>query len=261
MGYSLSEIVNEYLIEAGFGQNNQFARFYQFGVSFLRRTNFNTTGFPKIKELTINDNDTADLPSDYARYLRIALCSNGILYSLGRNDDLCLNKVYNDCGNPVAHTDNNSSEEIGTTYGVTGVSGFLGNQFPADNIRNGEFMGRMFGIGADNNCFGYFRIDQNSNQIQFSNLSQTSNVVLEYLADINATPEGDFTVHPFCVEALKDWMAWKYKQRSSKPSGEQQLAERNFNNSNRLMRMMFMSSTNSEWVAAFATTNMAAPKL
>lgn len=250
MGYKLSDIVNEYLIEIGEGQSNKFARFYQFGLSFLRKTNFNTSGVPKVVELTINSNDTADLPADFVRYTRIALCSNGRLYSLGLDEGLCLNPSYDSCGNQIAHSD--TTPQWG--------EGFVGSPFFADNFINGEFVGRMFGIGADNNCYGYYRIDQASNKILFSDLLQTSSIILEYLSDVSAV-DGDFDVHPFCIEALKDWMQWKYKQRSSRNLGEQQLAEKNFNDSNRLMRMMLLGSTKEEWVAAFATGNMASPKM
>lgn len=254
--YTLSDIVNEFLVENGDGQTNKFARFYQFGLSFLRRTNFNTSGFPKVVELHIHSNDTANLPNDYVRYTRIALCSNGRLFSLGQDDNLCLNKAYNDCGQQIAQ--GNTTNNLGGT-GIIGA-GFLGFPMVADHFTNGEFMGRMFGIGGDNNCFGYYRIDKPSNKILFRDLAQSCTVVLEYLADVSAI-DGDFEVHPFAIEALKDWIQWKYKQRSSKPLGEQQLAQQNFNESNRLMRMMFLSSTKDEWIAAFATGNQASPKM
>jgi hypothetical protein len=279
MGYVLKDIVNEFLIETGQGQSNQFARFYQMGVSFLRRTNFNTTGFPKTKELIINANDTADLPNDYVRYTRIALCINGRLYCLGLDNTLCLNKSYNACGVPISHGANqniNSTQNLGLSPG----GAFVGGPLIADNFVNGEFVGRMFGVGADNNVYGYYRIDENSNQIHFANLSNASSfitstnntngvnpalftptLILEYLSDINTTDDDDFVVHPYAIEALKDWIQWKYKQRSSKPLGEQQMAKQDFNESNRLMRLMLNSSTKEEWVAAFASGNMAAPKM
>ena len=103
MGYKLSEIVEEKLIEMGEGQSNKFSRFYQFGLSFLRQKNLTTTGFPKIIELTISSVDTAPLPLDYLQYTRIGLCVNGIIYSLGRNENLCLNPLFDSCGNPIAH--------------------------------------------------------------------------------------------------------------------------------------------------------------
>lgn len=239
MAYTLTDIVNEYLIESGEGQGNKFARFYQFGLSFLRRINFTTTGFPTVVELDIDDNDQAELPADFVQYTRIALCASGRLYCLGLDDTICLDDAA-------------QVQNLG--------AGFIGSPLIADNYVNGECVGRMFGVGGDNNCYGYYRIDKTNGVIQFRDLLQTSNVALEYLADVTAV-DGDFVVHPFAVEALKDWMHWKYKQRSSRSIGEQQLAEQNFNNSNRLMRMMFNSSTKEEWVAAFQSGNLAAPKM
>ena len=153
------------MAEEGHGQVNRFARYYQFGVSFLRRTNFNTSGYPKVKELTINPNDTADLPCDYVRYTRIALCIDGQLICLGLDESMCLNRNYNACGVPVSHYDNNNN----SLSALTGAA-FTGNALIADNFVNGEFVGRMFGIGADNNSLGYYRIDPQHRQIQFSAL-------------------------------------------------------------------------------------------
>lgn len=249
MGYKLTDIVNELMIEIGEGQTNKFGRFFQLGVSGLRQMNLNTTGFPKITELTIGDNDTADLPNDYINYTRIALCINGVLWSLGNNPNLCLVPEYDDCGNPVAGTNTANTE-----------FGYMVNPFIADNYRNGSLAGRMFGIGGDNNMLGYYRIDMNTRKILFSNLTRNYTVVLEYISDISAV-DGDFEVHPFCVEALKDWMFWMYKSRSSKPLGEQQLAKENWMRSNRNMRMMFASRTKEDWVAAFQSGNNAAPKM
>lgn len=261
MAYTIADVVNEYLIESGESQASKFARLYQIAVAGYRKFNLNSSGIVKIKELTINDNDTADLPPDYIKYSRIALCSNGILYSLGLNNNLCLNKSFNDCGTPVAHS---NDVVIGTTLGISGsniiANGFFGNMFIADNYRNGESMGRMFGIGSDNNYLGYYRIDLASNQIQLSNLSHTSTLILEYIADIDSV-DGDFIIPLYCVEPLKDWIHWKYKQRSSRPLGEQQLAHQDFINSSRLMRTQFTSSNISEWVAAFESGNQATPKL
>ncbi len=255
-GYKLSDIVDEKLIEMGEGQGNKFSRFYQYGLSFLRQKNLTTIGFPKITELTMSAADTAPLPLDYLQYTRIGLCINGCIYSLGRNENLCLNPLFDSCGNPIAHrttplnNNNIDNNDIGFVFGTQ----------IADNWTNGEFMGRMFGIGSDNNSLGYYRIDKNNHQIQFSNVTQSCSVILEYIADISAA-NGDFDVHPFAVEACKDWMFWKYKVNTSKPLGETAMAREDYNNSSRLMRMQFASGTIDEWIAVFQSANQQTPKL
>lgn len=248
MGYTLTNIINELLIESGEGQSNKFARYYQLGVAGLRKFNMNTNGVPKPVVLDINDDDTADLPLDYLQYIRIGLCLNGEIVCLGRNDALCINKIYDNCNNSIPHQ----------VQQFNYPNGYLSGR---PNYRNGEFQGGMFGIGADNNSLGYYRINKETNQIVFSQLTcRRESMIMEYIADIDSI-DGDFEVHPFCIEALKDWIFWKLKQRSSKPLGEQQMAHQDFINSSRLMRQAFASSPINEWIAAFRSGIKATPKL
>ena len=253
MGYTLTQIVNELMIEMGEGQTNKFARFYQLGVAALREFNLDTTGVPKPIVLDINDDDTADLPLDYLQYIRIGICVNGEIICLGRNDALCINKLYDNCNDSVAHL---TVTQFGYPNGY--LSGYL---YGRPNYRNGEFQGGLFGIGADNNCLGYYRINKETNQIVFSQLTcRREAIIMEYMSDIDSINE-DFEVHPFCIAALKDYIFWKVKQRSSKPLGEQQMANRDYINSSRLMRMRFASATKEEWISAFRSGIKASPKL
>jgi hypothetical protein len=251
MGYTLSQIVEELLIELGEGQSNKFPRFYQLGLSFLRQKHFTTTGVPKVAVLELNDNDTADLPNDYVRYTKIGISINGQIISLGLDNNMGLTNSYDDCGNVIAPSasDGLAYEIYQTTMDRAG-----------DHYRNGEAMGRFFGAGGDNNCLGYYKIDKESHQIRFSALAQRVGIVLEYLADVNVVDQ-DFEVHPFCIEALKDYMFWKYKLRSNKPLGETDMAHDVYKKSFNLMQRMFRSNTADEWIAAFASGNQATPKM
>lgn len=258
MGYKLSDIVNELLVELGEGQSNKFARFFQMGVACLREQNMDLSGVPKVVELDLNSNDTVDIPSDYLNYTRIALCgSDGQLHSLGRNENMCLDKAYTDCGVPsYCNSQSDADTAISTGSWVGWSSSYLG-----DNIRNGEVMGRFFGVGGGNNANGYYRFDTRSGQILFGGLAAgTDSVVLEYLCDIEAQ-DGDFEVHPFLIETVKNWMYWKYIARNSSRNGsEKQQAMIDYEKSERLSRMRFNSRTSEEWLAAFRHGNQAAVK-
>lgn len=256
--YTLSDIINELLIEMDYTQNNRFAQFYQFGVSYLRRVNLDTSGFPKIVDLHVSHNDTANLPNDYIQYTKIGLCVNGQMISLGLNNNICLDQKYNQCGIPVSPHNGNQNG-----FGWDAFGSLLGIGNPmlfADTTRNGEALGRLFGAGSDNNIIGQYRIDLTNRQIKFSGLKQSCAIVLEYLADITGSGD-DFEVHPFMIESCKDYIFWKIKQRSSKPLGEQQIAHQDFKISHRLMQQRFMSSTLEEWTAAFESCNKQTPKL
>ena len=258
MGYTLSDICNELLVEMGESQTNRFPRFFQLGTACLRDQNMDLSGVAKVEELTVNANDTVDLPSDYINYSRIALCGkDGQLHSLGRNNNLCLGRDYDACGNPSGReTSTGRGSQATTIAGIWWSSDYLD-----DNIRNGELVGRFFGIGGGNNANGYYRIDLNNNQILLGSMPKgTSSIVLEYLADIDSVG-GDFVVHPFLIETVKDYIYWKLISRDrNRSSSEKQIAMMDYEKSARSSRIRFNSRTADEWLAAFRAGNQAAVK-
>jgi len=231
--YTLSEIVNESLIEMGYTQSNRYAQFYQFAVSGLREFNMDMGAVPKVASLTINSNDTVDLPNDYVNYSRVAICGkDGFLHSLGQNNNLCLNRNYDDCGNPVSHTS------------VSEIVPIWNGWYWDNNIRNGEVMGRFFGIGGGNNANGYYRFDLEHGQILLSGTpALTDSIILEYIADINAVDD-DYLVHPFIVDTLKNWIYWKSIARDrNRSANEKEMAMIDYQRSERISRIRFNSRT------------------
>lgn len=256
MGYFLSDICNEWLVEKGEGQNNLFARMYAIGVSGMRELHMDVKGLVKIAELTINDTDTVDLPSDYLQYSKVGLCgADGRIHSLGLDNDLCLNKVYNDCGTRIAHTQIEGGDGIivsenGVNSPWTMVPGVFGNS------------GGIFGLGGGNNANGYFRYDRASNQLLLANMRiPSTSIVLEYISDLSATEDGDFIVHPFEIQTIKEWMSWRYISNNANASlGEKVNRERMFYNERLRMNKRYNSSTTQEWAEALRKSNMASPR-
>jgi len=279
MDYRLDNIVKEYLIETGDTQLNRYSRFYQHAVSGLREFNMDSSGVIKVVELAIRANDTVDLPLDYMQYTKIGLIGeDGNVYALGKNNNLALNQSFDECGAPAAARGANrtnptlSSLTNGIYFGDNGMS-----------YRNGEFMGRIFGIQGGINPYGEYRIDRANNVILLSRLFvqnfinspdlvnegdtiiqrdavRPTSIVLEYLADIEAV-DGDFAVHPFMVEALKSWMYYKSIQRDrARGNGEKEAARRDYFTEARWTKKRFTQSTVSEWIAAFRSGNTASVK-
>ncbi len=257
MNYTLDTIVKEYIIEIGDDAMNRYAKFYQFGINFLRENNMDCGGIPKIVDLPVNVTDTIDLPIDYLQYTRIAICGkDGKLHSLGRNNNLCLSKHYDNCRNPIAHV---GGQQTATSPGF----GIWGNGFAstADHIRNGEITGSFFGIGGGNNANGYYRIDTAAGQIKLGNLlCHTHSIILEYISDINAE-NNDYSVHPFIIEALKSSIAFQNLKRSSNASlGAISEAERRLWRDEKTAQRRFNATTNNEWLESFRSGNFASPK-
>ena len=253
MNYTLDDIINEFIIEGGGSQSNQYARFYTLAVSGLRELNMDASGTTKVIQMPIKANDTCDLPIDYLKYKVIGLIgTDGQIRSLGRNDNLSLIPSYNDCGAQVPLPQAPSDLSLSTG---------LWQKDWAGSYKNGEFLGRMFGVHGGQNGLGEFRIDAGSRTIRLSQLqSGIISVAMEYLADINSV-EGDFSVHPYIVETLKSWVFWKSIQRDRNRSlGEKQLAAQAYHLEARKSKNRFQSSTISEWYSAIRNGNVASVK-
>lgn len=248
--YTLTDIVNEFLIEKGDSSANRFAQLYAIGLSGLREIHQDVNGIIKIAELDINSNDTVDLPNDYIQYSKVGICGDdGRIHSLGLDNKLCLNKVYNDCGVQIKHSQFQSAD---SSFVGNGVFPFLGI------LSNPTNQGGMFWLGGGQNAFGYFRYDRASNQLLLSNLHvRCHKIIIEYVADINIDG-GDFIVHPFIIETVKRWISWRMIiEDRNFGAGEKDYRQRVFNNSYRKSNLRYNSSTIQEWTEALRKNNTA----
>jgi hypothetical protein len=231
--YKLDNIIREFLVRKGKNTEHEYFRYLVIAQAGLRDLNMDVSGMPKAVILDVNDNLTVDLPNDYIKYMKIALCSDGgkIKY-LGYAKDMCLLRSPNDCGT-IARTVADSSE------GIVSVP-------EAGTYRNGELMGRMFGLGGGGNRNGYYRIDHEKNMITLSSDHQSSYIYLEYLADMKRI-DGETIVHPYEIEALKAWIDWEIKESSRTYGlGETVVARKHYRNEKRLCRARFKTFTKEE---------------
>jgi len=254
--HTLNSICREWLIERGESNMNRLARIYQIAVSGLRELNMDSAGVPSVAILEANANDSINLPVDYINFTRIAIVDfNGNLQSLGQNDNIALPRWFNSCGalvkqQPTQGLISNQSQPF-----------FNGYEGYSDNYRNGEAVGRMFGVGGGNNVYGDFRIDRQRGTIVFGHLlTNISQVVLEYLSDLSVV-DGKYMVHPFVIESIKRWIAWRdINDNDKKGLGEKQMLERQFYNAEKQCRRRFQSHTVQDWMQALRTSNKAAVK-
>lgn len=249
---TLDQLVREAIIEFGGSDLNKFAQYFQYGVSGLRELNMDVSGVATVVEIAVTENDTAILPDDYINYIRIGVCgADGNFHSLGYNPSLSLKREVDSCGNVISC----AGVAVGSNDAFIGWEGFV------DNYRNGELVGRFFGIGGGNNANGQYRIDTFRGVIQLANLvTDTNSIVLEYLADLQKI-DGKFVVHPFIYETLKSWIYWKSIQRNaSKGLGEKDMARQDYWLAYQNTARRFTSSTVSEWTEAFRHGNQASVK-
>lgn len=255
MSYKLDHIVREQLVEQGDSNFNRYARFLQYAISGLREFNMDFSGNIKAVIVDVNDNNTVTLPTDYINYTRIGIIgNNGIIRDLGINTNLLAPITYDDCGNSFIPTSN----ETLVSNSIIGSGGLAYDGY-SGNYRNGELMGRFFGIGGGNNVNGYYNVKASDGYIVLGGV-QATQIVLEYISDITEV-NGEFEVHPFLIEALKSYMFWKsIKNDFTKNLGEKNMARNDFYTQKRQAVRRFNSSTTNEWIQTFRSGNMAAPK-
>lgn len=236
---TLESIIKELMNEMGEDSPHKFASLLNIAKSGLRELNMDIAGTTKVVmygnptgngvDYEINlDTLSAPLPDDYISYKRIGICINNVMHPLGYNPRMCLDKMFDDCGNPEVR-----SNKVGSDV-------FL--EYPL-HYENGEMLGAYFGIGAGNNSLGYYRIDDVYNQIQFGSLISGYPVVMEYLADVEKV-NGQFLVHPYLVETLKSFIAWGYvRNRRGATQGEIVLRRQEYYNQRRLSARRYTSFT------------------
>ena len=181
---------------------------------------------------------------------------NGNLQSLGSNENIVLPRFHDVCGNEVKGTPTIDASGI-STFGL----GFNLSQGYADNFRNGECVGRMFGVGGGNNVYGNFRVDRDRGTVVFGNLmTGVSYVVLEYLSDLSAV-DGKYLVHPFIIEALKTWIHYGDIRFNTKIGlSERQMAKQEFNLAERQAKRRFNNHNIQDYLQAFRYANSRAVK-
>src|SRR5690242_6860998 len=141
--HTLESVCKEYIIERGEGNMNRFAKIYQIATAGLREMNMDDSGIAAVAILDANTTDSINLPPDFVGLIRMAIVDfNGNLQSLGQNDNISLPRWFNACGDPI---------KLVPTAGINDLTGvnvqpfFNGLQGYADNFRNAEAVGRMFG--------------------------------------------------------------------------------------------------------------------
>jgi len=258
--YLLDHVVSEWLAENG-KPENQRARLYTIALSCLREINMDVNGIIKIVELSINDNDTVDLPEDFMNYSKIGIVGyDGRIHCLGRDNSISLNPTFNNCGVQVANPNTNN---LGDPEISNFDYPFFGLPYAGYFYGLGDGNGGLFGLGGGNNNIGYYRLDRATNQLWLANMNILSGttIILEYVADVSVGDGSDFLVHPYIIDTVKNWISWKYVNGDRNTSlGEKQLRRHEYFNSLRISKNRYGSSTIEEWYAALRTQNTASPR-
>lgn len=204
----LIEVVQEYKLRSG--RTNEL-NIRQLAISGYRNLNMIAFGnlTVKVAYLPISSLDTVEMPSDYVNYTKVGVVYGNTIWTLTTNNKLLGPKNIQECAVPIQQALTSQDVEVDGTW-----------SFVPHINKNGEFVGRMYGLGGGWNSKGYFKEDRPNRQFILDGIT-ASEIVLEYTSDMVGM---DTYVPQEGFEALIAWLDWQHVLRDpTRGLGEKQM--------------------------------------
>ena len=203
----------------------------------IREIGFDISKKIKTVKIEVDSNDTVELPSDFVDLCKVGVISNdGVIVALISNENI-------------------------TTLSATANSFGEDDEFDTlifENYLHNGSLGRLYGIGGGH-APGHYRMNLQENRIEIGEVSNISEIVLEYIADQSRANNPD--VHVYAEEALRCYMYYKLIERKSGvPANEKARARTEYYNELRKVRARLSSFTKENALATIRKNFMLAPK-
>jgi hypothetical protein len=206
---TLDYIVSSYILKAQ-EDDRYYETYLQYAIQGLEQLRLGAMSHVKVAHLTLDENNTAPLPSDFIDYTVIGVCDGGRIRELSENPNICLPTEL-ECGlyqRNVTTTDENENLHK-QSWSYTAEGGFN---------------------------TAYFRVDKAGWRIVFLNDASANGtpIIMEYIAnDITK----DSIIPRDAVPVLEAYINYvKVEYNSNVNIGEKRMAQRNYRNKRRQYR-------------------------
>jgi hypothetical protein len=196
---TLGSIVDEYIIAAGYDTRHGYDRLYNIAVAGLKDLWYDVSGIPAVVNLPTDNLNRAEIPQGLVKIISLSFQSERGLIPIYPSSSK--NPIIDDCP-PV-----NDTQDF-----LWDTASFPFRPEAALRYRNGEFLGGIYS-GGNGNPFVY-RVNYETNTIEFSSNIPTKLIVAEYLCNPSVI-DGKFMVDEFVADALVfyiDWMDSAFKK-------------------------------------------------
>jgi hypothetical protein len=220
----LSDILNN---KNDYGKENWWRdkRFLIRGVTKIN-LHFRLCTAVNVVYLPLSDLNTVQLPSDYIDYTKIGIETNGHIWTLSLNKNICTTR-FEECGVPVrALQDFDDVDAIGGLAQVPFVT----------HTRNGSVV-TPYGLSGGYN-HAYYKVDKKHGLIHFEGDVKCDYIVLEYKSSgISLT---DNILIPIeALEALLAFIQWqRIDNDDNYPANEKMRKEAQFDKEMRLLKTL-----------------------
>lgn len=180
-------------------------RYLQWAILGVREINMWAINNVKVAYIPMNVNKSITLPMDYVKYTKIGLCMGdgdcSRVISLGLNNDLCLPREKDDCGDDIINA-------VANTITDEAIAGYFPTFYSfVDHYHNGQYVAGVYGLGGGFHDH-YYREDKQMNTIQFDSEVPGGTIVLEYIST-GIEPSGNTLIPVIAVETLRSWTHWQ----------------------------------------------------
>ena len=215
--------------------------------------NIDVTGQLKTVFLKPTSYGTIRVPKDYYSYSKVGLCIGGQVVNLGLNNDLCFPHMTNDCGQLQPETYSGDFQSYLSEAKIANVGWWYYNYNSFNE--NGEFTGKLYGVGSGYNNYGYYRYNAETREFVLTpNLHKAEAILLEYTATTRKAE--NIIVPEEAAETVISWIQWKLL---STPA-ERGMYEREYYNNLMKLRLRRTSFTLDEMIDAIRKSYILSPK-
>lgn len=252
--YNINEIARMALIRDGRTTLHKLRPAMEVGANCVtNELNIDVIGQLKTVFLKPTSYGTIRVPNDYYSYSKVGLCRGGQVINLGLNDELCFPHMTNACGvlQPEPYSGDFQSYISDAKVANVGWWYYNYNSFN----ENGEFTGKLYGVGSGYNCHGYYRYNSQTREFVLTpKLHHVEGILLEYTATTRNA--ANIIIPEQAAEAVISFIQWKLL---CKPGERQQFEKEYYDNVMRL-RLRQFSFTLDEMIDAIRKSYIQSPK-
>ena len=172
----------------------------------------------KSKIIEINSYKAAPLPDDFVDWTKVGIkCGNFILtFTHDDNMPFPIDSTGDYIPDEDKHCIDVNDQSVVEALGSN--AGGIGYYFYNLNSK-GQDLGRLYGLTAKDNYIGYFKVNKEREEIQFTTrITNLKKIYLEYISN-GYEPCGESLVHPYVAELITLYIHWqrlKYSKTSQR---------------------------------------------
>ena len=279
----LNQVIADYIITMDgddYTSNVSDVAIQNIAMRGIRELGFDVTARVKSLKRSVESNNTVILPEDFVDIVKLGVVDgDGVIRVFKQNKNINYSRKIKVTTNPdgslTGGTGNTSSQASSSPHSLTANqildreddknatssstpdSGDL-DFYVFENYLYQGGLGRLYGLGGGHSP-GEYRINLDQNRIEIATDSQTTDVVIEYIADQARSTNP--VVHVYAEEALRCYIYYKLCERKSTvPQGEKMRARAEYYNERRKAKARLSGFTKEEALHTIRKNFKQAPK-